>query len=140
MYTAGINVHDLQWDNRKYDWPKVYAENKRALVVFAEEYSRTEPFPPKVIFQSMHPGWVKTDLVHSMLPKFEKLMGPLLRTPEQGADTLIWLAVSPSALQRTGKFWLDRKERRTVIFSNTEVSYSSRKKLFEICRELSIRP
>ena len=38
-------------------------------------------------------------------------MGPLLRSPEQGADTVVWLAASPEAVESTGGFWLDRRPR-----------------------------
>jgi dehydrogenase/reductase SDR family member 12 len=39
------------------------------------------------------------------------VMGPLLRSPEQGADTVVWLASSPVAAETTGRFWLDRRPR-----------------------------
>ena len=46
------------------------------------------------------------------LPTFAKLMGPLLRTPEQGADTLVWLAADDNEpLESNGRFWLDRRPR-----------------------------
>ncbi len=38
-------------------------------------------------------------------------MGPLLRTPEQGADTLLWLGADDTALTSNGRFWLDRAQR-----------------------------
>ncbi|MEO0840658.1 MAG: SDR family NAD(P)-dependent oxidoreductase [Cyanobacteria bacterium J06643_5] len=44
------------------------------------------------------PGWVKTDMGGDSAP----------RTPEQGADTAIWLATEASR-NETGKYWRDRK-------------------------------
>ncbi len=38
-------------------------------------------------------------------------MGPILRTPDQGADTAVWLASAPEAATATGRFWLDRRPR-----------------------------
>ena len=39
-------------------------------------------------------------------------MGPLLRTPAEGADTLVWLAADDGEPRTTsGRFWLDRRER-----------------------------
>jgi NAD(P)-dependent dehydrogenase (short-subunit alcohol dehydrogenase family) len=50
-----------------------------------------------IVVNSMCPGWVKTDMGGASAP----------RTPEQGADTAIWLAtVAPR--NETGKFWRDR--------------------------------
>lgn len=48
---------------------------------------------------SMCPGWVKTDMGGSSAP----------RTPEQGADTAIWLATQ-GTMQESGKFFRNRTE------------------------------
>lgn len=48
---------------------------------------------------AMCPGWVKTDMGGSDAP----------RTPEQGADTAIWLATE-AAIEESGKFFRDRTE------------------------------
>ena len=46
----------------------------------------------------MHPGWADTPGVQESLPTFSKVVGPLLRSPEQGADTL---AVQQPAVMKT---------------------------------------
>ncbi len=136
MYTSGLNLEDLQWNARRYEWLKVYAENKRAQVVMAEAYASLEGSPAPVVFHSMHPGWVKTPLVHSHLPKFEQAVGRLLRTPDQGADTIVWLAASEAAGHSSGAFWLDRKKRRKVVLPGTRVSHDDGQKLLELCKKL----
>ena len=40
---------------------------------------------------SMHPGWVRTGGLDEALPRFARLARPLLRDPQQGADTAVWL-------------------------------------------------
>ena len=52
-----------------------------------------------IVGNSMGPGWVKTDMGGSSAP----------RSPEQGADTAIWLATEAPSTE-TGKFWRDRNE------------------------------
>lgn len=47
----------------------------------------------------MDPGWVRTDMGGDAAP----------RSPEQGADTVIWLATEASQIL-TGKFFRDRQE------------------------------
>jgi hypothetical protein len=42
-------------------------------------------------------------------------MRPVLRTAEEGADTVVWLAASREAEQHTGRFFFDRAERRTSL-------------------------
>ena len=50
-----------------------------------------------VVVNAMCPGWVKTDMGGSSAP----------RSPEQGADTAIWLATEVSG-KESGQFWRDR--------------------------------
>ena len=43
------------------------------------------------------------------MPDFHAKMKDKLRSVEQGADTVVWLAISPAALQGdSGQFWQDR--------------------------------
>jgi hypothetical protein len=38
-------------------------------------------------------------------------MRPLLRTPRQGADTIVWLATADPGRLGSGQFWHDRRPR-----------------------------
>ena len=84
-------------------------------------------------FHSMHPGWAETPGVDASLPTFAKVMGPLLRTPEQGSDTLVWLAADDSALETNGQFWLDRRTRsiHKLPTTNKTDTTERREKLWE---------
>lgn len=53
---------------------------------------------PQISFYSMHPGWCHTPGVQKSLPGFFSAMESRLRTPEQGADTIVWAAVSAKVL------------------------------------------
>ena len=65
-----------------------------------EEWARHEP---QIAFHSMHPGWADTPGVADALPGFRRVMGPVLRTPAQGADTIVWLAgAAPDDAPRDG--------------------------------------
>ena len=52
-----------------------------------------------IVVYAMCPGWVKTDMGGASAP----------RTPEQGADTAIWLATAASP-DLSGKFFRDRQQ------------------------------
>jgi hypothetical protein len=39
-------------------------------------------------------------------------MGPVLRSPAEGADTIVWLTSDERAVLSSGDFWLDRRPRR----------------------------
>ena len=54
----------------------------------AEYYARNNP---KIYFATMHPGWSDTPAVQTSMPSFREKMINKLRTPEQGADTLVWM-------------------------------------------------
>jgi NAD(P)-dependent dehydrogenase (short-subunit alcohol dehydrogenase family) len=110
MYTQRFDLGDLEMDRDGYDGRIAYARAKRAQVVLTHEWAR-RVLPGKIVFHAMHPGWVDTPGVASGLPGFHRVMRPLLRTPAQGADTVVWLASADEALASTGRFWLDRRAR-----------------------------
>ncbi|CAB4540081.1 MAG: SDR family NAD(P)-dependent oxidoreductase [Actinobacteria bacterium] len=114
MYAAGLEVEHLEMDERGYRGAEQYARAKRAQVtlneMWAERY-RARCGNDRVVFHAMHPGWADTPGVASSLPVFRRVVGPLLRTADQGADTLVWLAADDEALRSSGGFWLDRRRR-----------------------------
>lgn len=110
MYATGLTVDGLEMTD-DYRGAEQYARAKRAQVTLNELWA--ERFEGSgVVFHAVHPGWADTPGVAASLPTFRRIVGPLLRTPEQGADTLVWLAADDGApLASTGKFWLDRRPR-----------------------------
>lgn len=64
-----------------------------------------------IAFHALHPGWVRTPGLSRALPTFGRLMRPLSRTPEQGADSVIWLAAADRRQLGSGRFWHDRRPR-----------------------------
>jgi dehydrogenase/reductase SDR family protein 12 len=112
MYTAGLTVSKLEMSAQDYKGTEQYARAKRAQVTLNEMWA--ERFGHLGIhFHALHPGWADTPGVDDALPGFSKVMGPLLRTAGQGADTMVWLASDDSALESNGLFWLDRRPRST---------------------------
>ena len=87
-----------------YDGTRQYAIAKRIQVTLNEMWATREP---QVSFASMHPGWADTPGVQESLPAFRFFTKPLLRSAEQGADTICWLASRSDSIP-SGKFWSDR--------------------------------
>ncbi len=110
MYTQRFDHAAVEMDRHHYNSTVAYARAKRAQVVLNREWARRVA-PDQVVFQAMHPGWVDTPGIASSLPTFYRLMRPLLRTPGQGADTVVWLASDPESLASSGEFWHDRRRR-----------------------------
>jgi retinol dehydrogenase-14 len=91
---AKIDFEDLQ-SERRYRPFKVYGMTKLANILFTYELAeRLEG----------------TGVVANSLFRAFK---PFMRTPERGADTVVYLAVSPEAGKMTGRYLTDRK----VVFS-----------------------
>ena len=119
MYTERFDVDRLEMPPDDYDGVRAYARAKRAQVVLAREWSRRWS-ASGVVSYAMHPGWVDTAGLASGLPLFTHL-GPLLRRPEEGADTAVWLAAGaarppvapevPTSRRVEGGFWHDRRQR-----------------------------
>lgn len=110
MYTQGLDLTSLEADASDYNGVTAYARAKRAQVALSAQWA-SRAAGSGVAFHAMHPGWVRTPGITQALPAFARLMGPVLRTPEQGADTVVWLASADPARLRTGRFWHDRRLR-----------------------------
>lgn len=110
MYSQRFDLERLSGGSDEYDGVATYARAKRAQVVLNHEWANRIP-DGGVVFHAMHPGWADTPGVRESLPGFFRLTEPILRSPEQGVDTLVWLAQAPEAAGSSGRFWLDRRRR-----------------------------
>jgi NAD(P)-dependent dehydrogenase (short-subunit alcohol dehydrogenase family) len=112
MYGQSLPVGDWESEHTPYSPKLLYARTKREQVVITElmaERLRGRG----VVVHAMHPGWVDTEGVRRWMPVFRKLTRTIIRTPDQGADTIVWLGGAPEAAERTGLFWHDRTPRPT---------------------------
>ena len=133
MYTAPLTVRNLEMGD-DYDGTMQYARVKRAQVTLNELWAERID-PSAVVFHAMHPGWADTPGVTTSLPGFARVMGPLLRTPDEGADTMVWLAGADAPLDRSGDFWLDRRVRPLHRLPSTRRSDTAerRARLWDRC-------
>jgi NAD(P)-dependent dehydrogenase (short-subunit alcohol dehydrogenase family) len=113
-------------DPARHDGVMAYARHKRAQVELTHHWN--ERYGPRLTFHVMHPGWVDTEGVKTSLPAFRRLFGRILRTPEQGADTAIWLAAERPPAAREG-IWLDRELRPEHVDDATRTDPNRRPEL-----------
>uniref|UniRef100_A0A8C7URI6 Si:ch211-165b10.3 n=1 Tax=Oncorhynchus mykiss TaxID=8022 RepID=A0A8C7URI6_ONCMY len=107
MLVQKLQPDDLQSAKGSFDGTMVYAQNKRQQVVLTEQWAKHHP---AIHFSVMHPGWADTPAVSTSMPQFHQMMGERLRSAEQGADTVVWLALTRAAGRtRSGKFFQDRR-------------------------------
>lgn len=130
MYWERIRPDDLQFERREYQGSAAYVQAKRGQVVltgmWAEKLEGTD-----VSVHVMHPGWAKTAGVARSLPIFNTIMRPFLRSAEQAADTMVWLAAAPEPAQTSDEFWFDREVAPKHLLDRTRESREDRRRLWE---------
>jgi dehydrogenase/reductase SDR family member 12 len=136
MYATGLALDDLQYESSAYNGSRAYARAKRALVVLTEMWA-AQLQNSGVVVNAMHPGWADTPGVASALPGFRAITRHLLRTADQGADTITWLAAAPEAATVSGAFWLDRQPHSTHVFPGTDPSPRERQQLWDALARLT---
>ena len=137
MYSQKLDVDTLLNENEEnYSGSAAYAKEKRALMVLTQEWAR-DWANDGIVVNAMHPGWADTPGVQDALPLFRKITRSALRTPEQGADTIVWMAVATEAAQATGKLFLDRQLRPTHLMRRTHETPHERRKLTDFMAQAS---
>ena len=128
MYTQKLKLNQLMMEADHYNGSVAYARAKRALTVLTELWSE-QWREDNIVVNSMHPGWADTPGVQSALPGFRRLTQRVLRSAEEGADTIVWLARASEAGLVSGKLFLDREPRTTHLQSATTESTEERMQL-----------
>jgi len=122
MLTHKLDPVDLQFEKMNpFDGTMAYAQNKRQQVIMTEEWAKKYA---DVQFTSMHPGWADTPAVRTAMPWFYEKMKGKLRTPQQGADTVVWLAVTNNTIatdpKNSGEFFQDRQ----IVWKHLPLAWS----------------
>jgi len=103
-----LDMSDLQ-STRSYSASRVYGASKLCNILFTRELARRAP---ELRANCFHPGVVRTGFAKNeggILKVLITLGGPLLRSPERGARSLVWLATSPDAAVLDGEYIRDEK-------------------------------
>ena len=136
LYGQSLPEGDPQSERDSYGPKKIYARTKRQQLVITEQWAQRLR-DSGIVVHAMHPGWVDTQGVRTWMPVFRVLTRPIIRGPEQGADTIVWLGAAPEPLRCTGRFWHDRRPRPTHYrLGAGEDSEAARRELWETCERL----
>jgi NAD(P)-dependent dehydrogenase (short-subunit alcohol dehydrogenase family) len=98
-----------------YSWNRAYGNSKLANILFtielAERLERTA-----VTANSLHPGWVATNIGANNVPIFGRLGKAIINltaiSPEKGAETTLYLATSPDVANVSGQYFYKCKPAR----------------------------
>ncbi len=101
---AHLDFDDLQSEKVSL----AYGRSKLANIVFSYELARRLS-GTGVTANVLHPGWVRTGFASNLGAIPSAALGFFMRfvglTPEQGAQTSVYLAASPDVENVTGKYW-----------------------------------
>lgn len=136
MYAQRLHPDDLQSADGEFSATTAYARTKRAEVVLTELWAQRLR-DRGIVAHAMHPGWADTPGVSSSLPRFYRATRPLLRSPQQGADTIVWLGAANEPAASTGGFWHDRRRRPTSLVPWTRETAADRDALWRECERLT---
>lgn len=124
-WAGGLDLSDLQFVKRRYDNDAAYRQSKQADRMLAKAFA--EKFKPLGIsVNACHPGDVNSTLSNALGFGGHE-------TPEEGADTPVWLAVAPEGAHTTGRYFEHRKASHCSFMEDK----TAVEKLFEICKSFS---
>ncbi|AIQ62923.1 short-chain dehydrogenase [Paenibacillus stellifer] len=111
-YKVGALHLDDPTLSRGFNPAKAYGRSKLANILFARELAERLK-GTRVTVNSLHPGAVGTSLGVNRDNGFGKgvmkLLSHFFLTPEQGADTAVYLATAPELAETTGRYFYRRK-------------------------------
>jgi NAD(P)-dependent dehydrogenase (short-subunit alcohol dehydrogenase family) len=133
---ASLDFSDLQSANG-YGGYKAYGRSKLANILFTRELARRLA-GTGVTANCLHPGAVATRFGASSGGWVGRLL-PVLRlffiSPEQGADTIIYLASSPEVASTSGGYFVKRKMTEPTAASQDD---AAAKRLWEASETLAV--
>lgn len=136
-YFGKMRFDDLFFVKRKYNGLKAYEQSKLANVLFSYELARTLK-DYGITVNCVDPGRVNTNIGNKYSSGILKylwiLNKPILVSVEKGSATSIYLATSKEVDEVTGKYFKNRKEKKS-----SKRSYDKKiaKRLWQISTELT---
>ncbi|MGZ3451605.1 MAG: SDR family oxidoreductase [Polyangiales bacterium] len=107
-----LDLDDVVRREKSYSSFEVYGSSKLANILFTRELARRLE-GSGVVTNCFHPGFVQTGFGANndgAIAALIKVGASLFaRTPQKGAETLVWLATSPEAARFDGEYFMDKK-------------------------------
>ena len=129
-----IDFDDLQ-STKSYSGQRAYNQSKLANVLFTYELARRLN-GTTVTVNAVHPGVTNTSFGVADQPRsysMSWMARPFMRSPERGADSVVWAASSSELDGVTGGYFHDRRPKRSSERSHDE---ATAKRLWQVSEEL----
>lgn len=119
IVTSSVAHWAGHWDEAKVSQPdryrtdfQAYGTAKLANLMYARELARRVS-GSAIRVNAFHPGGVATGIWRELPGPIQKVVDRVLITPAKGADTGVWLALSPEAAQFQGGYFVRRRPAMT---------------------------
>lgn len=123
-WAGGLNFSDLQFKTRRYDNDTAYRQSKQADRMLSAAFAdRLRKY--NICVNACHPGDVNSRLSNDLGFGGHE-------SPDQGAETPVWLATEPIGIKNTGKYFEHKRE----IYCSFSQDRNSLYKLYDVCAEL----
>ncbi len=128
MHKSPINWEDLNYKNTTYHSNTAYYQSKHLLTSFTYYLSRKLK-EADITVNCIHPGLVKTALIHSDYAFPMNLIVPIVdffigESPDQAAETPVWLALSNDVKGINGEYIHHRKIKKSWAPTKDEKAQS----------------
>ena len=137
-YSQRLTLGELRGEADAFDPKATYSRTKRAQIVLTE-LRAAELADRGIVAHVTHPGWTdspglrESGAMQGFIRRFESDF----RTPEQGADTAVWLSSAREPGTTSGLFWHDRRPRETHRTDATRETEQDRRDLVALLRRLT---
>jgi len=135
----GILFDDLGFEHRRFKLMEVYGHSKLANILHASELNARYG-DDGITAVAIHPGVVRTGL-GSGTSRFVRLAmtvgGRWMRSPDDGADTIVWLATAPSIDIDDGIYFEDRAVSKATSHARDA---DQARRLWEVSERLTTDP
>jgi len=135
VQSRSINFENLQFKKYFRSW-KAYSQSKTALILLTYEFARRLK-GSGITVNCLHPGGVKTNITRDykgIIKFFTKIIFSFAKSPEEGAETSIYLASSPDVENISGKYFFEKKQARSKEITYNE---SIAERLWNVCTDLT---
>ncbi|CAF1069588.1 unnamed protein product [Adineta steineri] len=144
---AFLNI-TMNWDDINFTKPywkfNAYSHSKLANILFTNELARRLQ-NTNITTNSLHPGLVRTEVIRNILGHYQIILNTLIllltpiwycliKSPEQGAQTSIYLASDRRLDHVTGKYFKECKE---CSSSKTSLDQQAAKRLWKLSEEMT---
>jgi NAD(P)-dependent dehydrogenase (short-subunit alcohol dehydrogenase family) len=109
-YRGKMDWDDLMYERKSFSASDAYNQSKLANVLFTTALAQRLA-GTGVTANALHPGVVATELIREYPAIVRKVVQFFMLTPEKGAQTSLYLAMSPDVAGVTGKYFDKSREK-----------------------------